>query len=459
MSGPCPQQQVETRDESGLSRRLGLFDATTAVIGGIVGAGIFLNPSVVARLVPAPWAIMSAWILGGLVALAGAWIYAELGSQRPAPGGQYAYFRDAYHPCVAFLYGWGLLWVIQSGGMAAVGVTFAKYFAGMLGWNSDPRLLAAGAILFLTAVNCWGVRAGASTQSLFTVLKAVAIAGLIVCGLFLTGNAAPSATIAAPTTLEKPIGLGDLMSAMVPVLFAYGGWQTACFLAGEIREPERKLPRALVLGIAVVIVLYLATNAACLRALGTEGLAATGTPASEVMRRSLGETGAQWIAAGIVISTFGFLSQGMLTTPRVYYAMARDGVFFSALGRVHAGSQAPIAAIILQGVAASAVAFSGTYETILNYVVSVDFIFYGLAGICVLVFRRRDAQLPKFQVPGHPWTTLAFTGVCWCVVLNLVIQNPSDALKGLFILALGAPVYWFWRGSERRNQTRQRQQN
>ncbi|MBL9139965.1 MAG: amino acid permease [Verrucomicrobiales bacterium] len=449
MSVPLPTDPGPTGGGR-LSRRLGLFDATTAVIGGIVGAGIFLNPSVVARLVPAPWAILSAWILGGFIALAGAWIYAELGSERPAPGGQYAYFRDAFHPCVAFLYGWGLLWVIQSGGMAAVGVTFAKYFAGMLGWSSDPRLLAAGAILFLTLVNCWGVRAGASTQSFFTVLKAVAIAGLIVCGLFLTGPA--SATTVESVGLTQPMGMADFMSAMVPVLFAYGGWQTACFLAGEIREPERNLPRALVLGIAVVITLYLATNAACLRSLGASGLAATNTPASEVMRRALGEPGAQWIAAGIVVSTFGFLSQGMLTTPRVYYAMAQDGVFFSALGRVHPGSQAPIAAIILQGVVASIVAFSGSYETILNYVVSVDFIFYGLAGICVFVFRHRDGKRPRFQVPGHPWTTLGFSGVCWWVVANLVVQNPADALKGLFILALGAPVYWFWsRPSRRRN--------
>jgi APA family basic amino acid/polyamine antiporter len=445
-SSPHPSGGV--LNNGGLSRRIGLFDATTAVIGGIVGAGIFLNPSVVARLVPAPWAILATWILGGLVALVGAWIYAELGSERPAPGGQYAYFRDAYHPCIAFLYGWGLLWVIQSGGMAAVGVTFAKYAAGMLGLKNDPRFLAAGAILLLTLVNCWGVRAGASTQSLLTVLKAVAIAGLIFCGLFLPAQ--PTATSLVATAMAKPIGIGDFISAMVPVLFAYGGWQTACFLAGEIREPERNLPKALILGIATVITLYLATSAACLRSLGAAGLAATSTPATEVMRRAMGDPGAQWIAVGIVISTFGFLSQGMLTTPRVYYAMARDGVFFSALGKVHAKTQAPIAAILLQGIVASAVAFSGSYETILNYVVSVDFIFYGLAGLCIFVFRNRDAAPPRFQVPGHPWTTLSFVGVCWCVVANLVIQNPADAFKGLAILALGAPVYFFWSRPTRR---------
>lgn len=443
MTTPSLPSSEDVPNTDGLSRRIGLFDATTAVVGGIVGAGIFLNPSVVARMVPAPWAILATWILGGLVALAGAWIYAELGSERPAPGGQYAYFRDAYHPCVAFLYGWGLLWVIQSGGMAAVAVTFAKYAAGFTSWQGDPRILAAGAILFLTLVNCWGVRAGASTQSLFTVLKAVAIAGLIFCGLSMTS--APSAPPTVTGAPEQAIGISDFISAMVPVLFAYGGWQTACFLAGEIREPQRNLPKALILGIATVIILYLATSAACLRTLGVAGLAATNTPATEVMRHAMGESGARWIAAGIVISTFGFLSQGMLTTPRVYYAMARDGVFFSALGRVHPRNQAPIAAIILQGIVASAVAFSGSYETILNYVVSVDFIFYGLAGTCVFVFRKRDAVRPRFQVPGHPWTTLAFIGVCWCVVANLVVQNPADALKGLAILALGAPVYLFWR--------------
>ncbi len=427
---------------SGLVRRLGLTDATAAVVGGIVGAGIFLNPSVVAKQLSQPTLILGAWLLGGIIALFGAWIYAELGSERPAPGGQYAYFHEAFHPAVAFLYGWGLLWVIQTGGMAAVTITFAKYFVLLTGLTLDERLIAVAALGLLTAVNCLGVRAGASTQTAFTLLKGVAIAGLIVCGLFVASAATPAAATAAPAGRSEFAGFG---AAMVPVLFAYGGWQTACFLAGEIRDPARNLPRALVLGIAVVITLYLATNVACLRVLGPAGLAATGTPASDVMRHALGEPGARLIAVGIAISTFGFLSQGMLTTPRVYYAMARDGLFFSALGRVHPRTAAPIAAIALQGVAATLLACSGSYETILNYVVSVDFIFYGLAGCCVFIFRRRPGAHASFRVPGHPWTTLAFIGVCWAVVLNLIRDRPIQGLVGIAILAAGLPVYALWR--------------
>ncbi len=451
--GTPPQTGAGSREgapgATGLLRRLGLFDATMAVIGGIVGAGIFMNPAVVARLVPSgPW-IMAAWILGGMVALFGAWIYAELGSERPATGGQYAYFREALHPAVAFMYGWGLLWVIQSGGMAAVGVTFAKYLGPLIGWTGDDRWLAASALLVLTVVNCIGVRAGASTQNLFTVLKGFAIAGLIVAGFFFV--AAPSSAGGAAAGAMPVAGVAGradaagLLSAMVPVLFAYGGWQTACFLAGEVREPARTLPRALVLGIAAVIVLYLATSTACLRALGVAGLGGTSTPASDVMQRAFGETGAKVIALGIVVSTFGFLSQGMLTTPRLYYAMARDRLFFAGLGEVHPRTGTPMAAVILTGAAATLIAFSGSYDMILNYVVSVDFIFYGLAGTCVFLFRRRPGSQAAFRVPGHPWTTLIFIGVCWATVVNLAWVKPGDAFKGFGILATGLPVYAIWR--------------
>jgi APA family basic amino acid/polyamine antiporter len=425
---------------AGLERRIGLFDATTAVVGGIVGAGIFMNPAAVARIVSTPWLILGAWFLGGLVALVGAWIYAELGSSRPAPGGQYAYFHEAFHPLVAFLYGWGLLWVIQSGGMAAVAVTFARYAAGLMGWEGQERALAIGALALLTGVNCFGVRAGASTQSLFTVLKAVAIAALVVCGFLWAGFAAPTAVRPGAST----VSLSDFGAAMVPVLFAYGGWQTACFLAGEVRDPQRTLPRALILGIAAVITLYLAVNGVCLAVLGPEGLAATKTPASDVMVRAFGERGGQFLAVGIVVSTFGFLSQGMLTTPRVYFAMARDGLFFRILGKLHPATGAPVAAVVLQGVVASAIAWSGQYERILNYVVSVDFVFYGLAAVCVFRFRAGTGPKPSFWIPWHPFTTVFFIAICWLVVGNLVFKQPADSLKGLGILAAGVPVYAWW---------------
>jgi APA family basic amino acid/polyamine antiporter len=242
-------------------------------------------------------------------------------------------------------------------------------------------------------------------------------------------------------------------TAMVPVLFAYGGWQTATFVAGEIREPAKNLPRALVIGVAAVVILYLAVNFVCVRALGVAGLANTTTPASDVMRIALGPAGARLIAAGIAISTLGFLSQSMLTAPRVYFAMAEDRLFFGAVAKLSLRSRVPVIAIVMQGVLASVIALWGKYEKILNYVVSVDFIFFGLTAMCVFVFRHRltasaRTNSPLARVPGHPITTAIFIAVCWLVVINTVYQYPRNTLIGLAILLAGIPAYLLW---QRRN--------
>jgi basic amino acid/polyamine antiporter, APA family len=428
--------------EGQLARRLGLFDATMIVMGGIVGSGIFINPSVVARQVGTPGLILGAWAIGGAIALAGAFVYAELAALRPAVGGQYAYLREAFNPCVAFLYGWALLLVIQSGGMAAVAVTFAHYARELLGVPVGVGALATVVLAALTLVNCLGVRAGASLQSGLMVIKIVAIVGLIVTGVFFAPGAvtAPHLEVRASASLAAAMG-----AALVPVLFAYGGWQTASFVAGELKRPERDLPRGLLMGVGGVIVLYLAVSAVCLRVLGPEALAATSTPASEVMRRAFGERGARAIAVGIAISTLGFLSQSMLTAPRVYYAMARDGLFFRTVARVHPGTRVPIAAIALQGLLAVVIALSGRYEQILNYVVSVDFIGFGLTGLALFVFRRRGERAASFRTPGHPVTTGFFVAASFLVVVNTVWRYPENTLVGLAILAAGVPAYFLWR--------------
>lgn len=453
------------------------------VIGGIVGAGIFRNPHVVAKEVHAPLLILGAWIFGGLIAMAGAFIYAELTASRPAVGGQYAYFKEAYHPALAFVYGWALLLVIQTGGMAAVSITFADYSVRMaqtLGAGSlvetfdhlgrflpgtDPAMVGSGAgklvailaLGLLTLVNCLGVRAGATVQTILTVLKMLAIAGLVGCGFFLL----KPATGADATAAADATGFGALRqfgAAMVPVLFAYGGWQTAAFIGGEVRNPKRNMPLGLIFGVLGVIALYLSVNWVCLRALGTAGLAQTPTPAADVAKLSLGERGSFLISAGIIISTLGFLSQGMLTAPRVYFAMADDGLFFRILARIHPETQVPVAAVALQGITAVAIALSGRYEQILNYVISVDFIFYGLTATCVFVFRRRDRERQGqadgepsggFKVPGHPFTTVFFIASCWLVVLNLIFQSPRDSFMGLVIMLAGIPVYLYWQRRRR----------
>jgi APA family basic amino acid/polyamine antiporter len=239
-----------------------------------------------------------------------------------------------------------------------------------------------------------------------------------------------------------------MLASLVPILFAYGGWQTATFVSGEMRDPRRDLPRALIIGVLGVIACYVLVSAVCLRVLGPANLAASQAPASDVMRVALGETGARIIAIGIAISTLGFLSQSMLTAPRVYYAMAKDGLFFRGIGWVHRGTRAPVAAIALQGFFATVIALSGRYEQILNYVVSVDWIFFGLTAASLFVFRRRDAAAPLphpgFRVPGHPVTTGLFVLVSAVIVATTLVASTAHAAIAVAILLAGLPAYLFW---------------
>ncbi|MDQ1523478.1 MAG: basic amino acid/polyamine antiporter, family [Pyrinomonadaceae bacterium] len=437
-----------------LARRLNLFDATMLVMGGIIGAGIFVNPAEVARQVHTPLLILGAWIIGGLIALAGAFVYAELAARRPEVGGQYAYLRDAYHPTVAFLYGWSLLLVIQSGGMAAVAITFARYFAELTGAPLPEGALAALALALLTAINCLGVRAGSNVQSALMVLKIAAIAALVLCGWWFTSNASGitnAPALGEPLSFDLLLALG---AALTPVMFAYGGWQTTSFVAGEMREPRRDLARGLLFGVIGVVLLYTAVSFVCVYALGAEGLAATTTPASSVMRGALGERGARLIALGITVSTLGFLSQSLLTTPRVYFAMAEDGLFFRSIARVNERTRVPVFAIALQGAAAIVIALSGRYGQILSYVVSVDFIWFGLTGLSLFIFRRHargsgDDAAAGFKVPGHPYTTALFVAACWLVVVSTVYKYPANSAVGFLIVLAGVPASYYWLRQQR----------
>jgi APA family basic amino acid/polyamine antiporter len=413
------------------------------VMGGIVGAGIFMNPTVVAQEVGSSSAVLGAWAVGGLFALVGAFIYAELAARRPAVGGQYAYLRDAFHPLAAFLYAWTLLLVSQSGGMAAVAMTFARYFRELTSVAATDGVIAVSALATLTIVNCFGVRAGSNLQSVFMVLKIAAITLLIGFGFFASPVASSGGALAPPTT----VGMGAFGAALIPVLFAYGGWQTSSFMAGELKSPRRDLPLGLLIGVVGVIALYLLVNVVCLRVLGVTGLAQTSTPASDVMRAALGERGAALIAAGITISTLGFLSQNLLTGPRAYFAMAQDGVFFRSVAAVHPRTRVPVVAIVLQGAVASVLVLSGSYERILGYVVAIDWLFFGLTALALVIFRQRDGTSVEggpVTVPGHPVTTLLFVAAAWVVVATTVYRFPVNALAGLGLLAAGVPVYYIW---------------
>lgn len=460
--------------ESGsLVRRIGLFDATMVVMGGIIGAGIFMSPYVVARQVHTPLLILGAWIAGGLIALLGAFIWAELAALRPDVGGQYAYLRDAFHPVLGFLYGWVLLLVIQTGGMAVVAVTFARYFLELTRWPLPEWTVAVIALALLTIINCAGIRPGAKVQSALTVLKIGAIAALIAAGVWwiarphaLVGTLVAGQPTTGPSAitphafLRSSDSFSSFLTAMVPVLFAFGGWQTVNFIAGEVREPRRNLPRALLYGVLGVVVLYVGVNFVCVSVLGAQGLAATTTPASAVMRAAWGAAGARIIALGIAVSTLGFLSQSILTAPRVYFAMAEDKAFFRTVAHVNPRTHVPDVAIILQSVWTVVIALSGRYEQILNYVTSMDWLFFGLTALTLFVFRGRPRpytdklsletqssrlETSVFRTPGHPLTTMAFVVAAFGVVINTVYRYPSNTLIGFAILLAGIPVYGFWR--------------
>ncbi|HYL27739.1 MAG TPA: amino acid permease [Candidatus Nitrosotalea sp.] len=427
-----------------LLRRLGSRDAALIVMGGIIGSGIFMNPSVVARFVGSGRLVMAMWAAGGAIALLGAGIFAELAARRPHDGGLYAYLRDAFHPALAFVFGWTLLLVSQSGGMAAAAVTFANYFGQFAGFSLPVRAVAAVAIAVFTAINALGVRTGTTTQNAFMILKIVAIGAFAAIGIFAVRSA-----VQAPAAVPAGGMLATLGLAMVPVLFAYSGWQTSSFMTAELRDPHATLPRGLLAGVVLVVLLYLSVNATCLHALGVGGLALTNTPASDVAAMVFGPAGRVALAIVIAISTLGFLSNQILTSPRVYFQMAADGTFFKPLAWVNARTHAPVLAIVAQGAVAILITLFLNYGQILNYVTANDYIFFGLAAIALIVFRNRDARDPSaprpvFRMPGHPFTTAIFLAAAWYIVGNTIVNSPRDTLVGVAILLSGLPVYWLF---------------
>ena len=431
------------------ARRLGLFSATMSVIGGIIGSGIFLNPSIVAQRVGTSASTLAVWIGGGVVALIGAFIFGELGQRRPRVGGGYSYIREAFGPLPAFLYAWTLLLMIAPGATAAVAVAFGNYSTALLGVSPAlARPLGVGAILLLTLLNCLGVTFGAITQNIFTLLKLAAIAMVVVAGLGAIGHPIPPCVDCAPLPVISGAGamIGAVAAALVPVLFSYGGWQQTNFIAEEIIEPERNLPRALVLGVMAVALVYVLANVAYLSALGVEGLAASTAPAADTMSVLLGPVGRVVISAGIACSTFGFLNLVILVTPRVFQAMAADGLFFERFARLHPRFRTPVPAIVFMGAWSAVLVYSGQYGALLDYATFGDWIFFGLTAATLLVFRRRDGvEGIPFRVPGFPIAVWLFVAAAGYVVVGSVLSNPVNALRGTGLLALGVPVYLYWR--------------
>lgn len=426
------------RDEPELHVAIGLPSAIMLVMGGVIGVGIFVNPAIVAKLTQSPELGFAAWLAGGLISLLGAFVYAELAARLPATGGEYQYIRSAYGALPAFLFGWTTLLVVHTGGSAAVAIVLAKNVKLLTGIAEPWTVIAI--IATLAGVNCAGVKSGNNTQALLGALKVALILAVIAAGFSL----APEAARAAP----KPSGSGAAQgfgAALIPVLFTYGGWQTANFVAGEVKNARRNLAIALVTGVLAVTLIYLLIDLACLRALGRQGLAATLTPAADVVGRLAGPIGSKLTAAAVAISALAFLSQGMLTGPRVIYALARDGLFFRLAGRVSERRRAPAGAILMMATWTGVLALTGAYEQILSYVVSMNFLFFGVSASTLFVLRARGVGDGGFRAPLHPWSTGLFILACAVTVASAFWSFPVDSLIGYAIMAAGVPAYLWWR--------------
>ncbi|GAA0723922.1 amino acid permease [Dokdonella soli] len=429
-----------TQQTVGYARRLNAWDASMVVVGGVIGSGIFLTPAAIARHTGSGGEQMLAWAIGGAIALIGALCYAELGARRPTAGGGYVYLREAFGLIVAFVYGWNLLVVNHSGALAAVATVFVQYAGAAFGVTvADPRPYAVGTIVFLTGINWFGIRAGSLAQNILTVLKLAAIAALIVIGLIARGAPPPSA---APA----PINAFAFGGALMPVLFSYGGWYYVNDIAGEVREPQRTIPRALVFGMLLVAACYLLANFSYLAVLGHEGLASSMAPAADLMRRVFGEAGARLIAAGIAISTLGFCNISMIGAARVFQVMGADGVFFRSAGRLHPRWRSPNIALVLLAVWACGLALTGTFDQLLNYSTVGDWL--GMAAVIATLFwyrRARAAEPVTFRAPWYPVLPLLFLAVVLWIVGVTIWQHPADAGMGALITLAGLPVYFIWR--------------
>jgi APA family basic amino acid/polyamine antiporter len=430
---------------AGLRRELGLASASLLVVGGIIGSGIFFTPAEVGRALGSPAWILGIWVVGGIVAIAGALTFAELGAMLPEAGGPYVYIREAFGPLWAFLHGWMILLLIASGAIAAVALSFGNYLTRFVDTApaGGPMGVAIITIVAVTALNVLGIRTGTLAANLFTIAKLVALTAIIVCGLALAPDA-PASAVQAPAA--PPLFTG-LSAAFVAVLFTIGGWQQTNMVAGEIRDPARNLPRALIIGVVIVIVVYLGANLAYLNTLGRDGLAASTTVAADTMQRLLGEGAARAITVGVMLSILGFVNVALLTNARVLFALGRDGILFESAGRVHPKYASPHVALLLLGawsiVLLVATRGGDSLGQLLSGVVFADWIFFGMAAAAVLRLRTTRPDLARpYRVAAYPWLPLAFV---LCATIGLAaawISAPKMSLAGTAMLAVGAILYF-----------------
>ena len=459
----------------GLVRALGLWDATLLVIGLVIGSAVFMvtgGPDGVARLLPSPGALVIGWVAGGLISFAGALVFAELGAALPNTGGQYLFLREAYGDLVGFLYGWSLFAVINTGTLAALAVGYAEYFAAFVPALGTDRVLltlplpvtgalaisagqlnAVFVIVLLSVVNYFGVKEGSVFQGIVTVMKIASFLGFAVLALVigrgsvahftpLFGGAGGGAGVSAGGGLSA----GAFVLSMVAMLWAYEGWNNITFTAGEIRDPQRNIPLSLVFGMTAITLVYVGMNLIYIYAMPVADMTTTARIGETAAGRLFGDTGARLMALAVLVSVFGCISASVISGPRVFYAMARDGLFFRRLAEVHPRHHTPVNAIVWQAVWSSVLCLSGTYTRLYTFVVFAAVLFYALAGASVIVLRRTrpDWERP-YRTWGYPVTPILYVAVCLVVLANTLVSQPVESGMGLAILALGLPAYLYWK--------------
>lgn len=430
-----------------LSRSITSLHATALVVGIIIGASIFVQPSVITGTVPTVAGVYAVWIASGVLTLCGALIAAELASAYPQAGGVYVFLREAFSPAVGFLWGWAMFWTMHTGIIAVIAMVFARYVAFFFPTgDAGLRAIAVGAVIALTAVNYVGVRHGSLVQTALTIFKVVAIAAIIILAFAL----GPSAPLIQPTTgfaaepTGSPFTTSQFLLAVVAGLFAFGGWHMVTYAAEETREPERTIPRALVIGVLIVTGCYIALNAAYFHVLPPERIASSTRVAADAADAVLGRGGAALMSVVVALSTFGAVNGVILAGPRAYLAMARDGLLFSWAAAIHPRFRTPHRAILLQGAWAIVLVSTGTYRALFTRVVYTEWIFFALMAIGLMRLRARTSYHPNYRVWGYPIVPIVFIGSSAYIVINQVVHDLTQSMIGLLFVLAGLPVYYLW---------------
>ena len=429
-----------------LSRSITPLHATALVVGIIIGASIFVQPSVITGAVPGVGAVYAVWIVSGLLTLCGALIAAELASAFPKAGGVYVFLREAYSPALGFLWGWAMFWTMHTGIIAVIAMIFARYVAFFVPvGDAGQRVIAVGAIVLLTGINYLGVRQGSIVQTTLTILKVGAVAAIIAVVFALGHSPAAAAPVATPAaTPAAKLGISTFSLGIVAGLFAFGGWHMVTYAAEEITDPEKTIPRALVVGVLVVTASYVALNAAYFHVLTPDAIARSTRVAADAADAVLGRGGAAMMSAIVVVSTFGAVNGVILAGPRAYLAMARDKLLVAWAAAVHPRYHTPHRALVLQGVWAIVLVSTWTYRALFTRVVYTEWIFFALMAVGLMRLRRRPTYAPAYRVWGYPFVPIVFALCSAYIVGNQIVTDPAASRVGLLFVLAGLPVYYLW---------------